>query len=215
MKISFYMTEILKYFPNLTEEQQAQLTQLLPLYKDWNEKINVISRKDIDNLYPHHVLHSLAIVKVMAFKDGANIMDLGTGGGFPGIPLAILYPSVNFTLVDSTAKKIRVVQEVADALGLKNITAIHTRVEDIKNVQFDFVVTRAVTSLDQLLRWSFKLIKKQHQHALPNGILALKGGNIREEIKALGKGQYAEINFIQKFFKEAYFEDKAVVYVQA
>jgi 16S rRNA (guanine527-N7)-methyltransferase len=209
------MTEILKYFPNLTAEQQAHFTELMPLYKDWNEKINVISRKDIDNLYLHHVLHSLAIVKVMQFKDGANILDLGTGGGFPGIPLAIMYPSVNFTLVDSTAKKIRVVQGVATALGLKNVTAIHTRVEDIKNVQFDFVVTRAVTSLDQLLRWSFKLIKKQHQHALPNGILALKGGNIREEIKAMGKGQYAEINFIQKFFKEAYFEDKAVVYVQA
>ena len=210
------MTEIIKYFPKLTDEQQAQFTQLMPLYKDWNEKINVISRKDIDNLYLHHILHSLAIVKIMTFKDGANILDLGTGGGFPGIPLAILYPSVNFTLVDSTAKKIRVVQEVVDVLGLKNVTAIHTRVEDIKNVQFDFVVTRAVTSLDQLLRWSYKLIKKQHQHALPNGILALKGGNtIREEIKALGKGQYAEINFIQKFFKEAYFEDKAVVYVQA
>jgi 16S rRNA (guanine527-N7)-methyltransferase len=209
------MTEILKYFPNLTVEQQAQFTELMPLYKDWNEKINVISRKDIDNLYLHHVLHSLAIVKVMQFKDGANILDLGTGGGFPGIPLAIMYPSVNFTLVDSTAKKIRVVEEVVTALGLKNVTAIQTRVEDIKNVQFDFVVTRAVTSLDQLLRWSFKLIKKQHQHALPNGILALKGGNIREEIKAMGKGQYAEINFIQKFFKEAYFEDKAVVYVQA
>jgi 16S rRNA (guanine527-N7)-methyltransferase len=209
------MTEILKYFPNLTAEQHAQFTELMPLYKDWNDKINVISRKDIDNLYLHHVLHSLAIVKVMQFKDGANILDLGTGGGFPGIPLAIMYPSVNFTLVDSTAKKIRVVQEVATALGLKNVTAIHTRVEEIKNVQFDFVVTRAVTSLEQLLRWSFKLIKKQHQHALPNGILALKGGNIREEIKAMGKGQYAEINFIQKFFKEAYYEDKAVVYVQA
>jgi 16S rRNA (guanine527-N7)-methyltransferase len=209
------MTELLKYFPNLAAEQQAQFTELMPLYKDWNEKINVISRKDIDNLYLHHVLHSLAIVKVMKFKDGANILDLGTGGGFPGIPLAIMYPSVNFTLVDSTAKKIKVVQEVAAALGLKNVTAIHTRVEEIKNVQFDFVVTRAVTSLDQLLRWSYKLIKKQHQHALPNGILALKGGNIREEIKAMGKGQYAEISFIQKFFKEAYFEDKAVVYVQA
>lgn len=209
------MTEILKYFPNLTDDQKEHFTQLLPLYKDWNEKINVISRKDIDNLYLHHILHSLAIVKVMAFKDGANILDLGTGGGLPGIPLAILYPAVNFTLVDSTAKKIRVVQEVVTALGLKNVTAIHTRVEDIKNVQFDFVVTRAVTTLDQLLRWSYKLIKKQHQHALPNGILALKGGNVREEIKAMGKGQYAEINPIQKYFKEAYFEEKVVVYVQA
>ena len=209
------MTEILKYFPHLTDAQKAQFEQLLPLYKEWNEKINVISRKDIDNLYVHHVLHSLSIAKIVAFKEGANILDLGTGGGFPGIPLAILYPSVSFTLVDSTAKKIRVVQEVAAALDLKNVKAIHIRVEEMKNQQFDFVVTRAVTLLDQLMRWSYKLIKKKHQHALPNGILALKGGNIKEEIKAMGKGNYAEINYIQKFFNKDYFEDKAVVYVQA
>ena len=209
------MTEILSYFPNLTEVQKAQFAQLLPLYKEWNDKINVISRKDIDNLYEHHVLHSLAIAKVMAFKDGAEILDLGTGGGFPGIPLAILYPSVSFTLIDGTAKKIRVVEEVATALGLKNVKALHIRVEDVKNQQFDFVVTRAVTLLDQLMRWSHRLIKKKHQHALPNGILALKGGNIKEEIKAMGRGNYAEINYIQKFFKSEYFEEKAVVYVQA
>ena len=214
-EIQRFMTEILKYFPNLTDTQKEQFGQLLPLYKEWNDKINVISRKDIDNLYEHHVLHSLAIAKVMTFKDGAEILDLGTGGGFPGIPLAILYPSVSFTLIDGTAKKIRVVQEVATALGLTNITAMQMRVEELKNQQFDFVVTRAVTVLDQLMRWSYKLIKKKHQHALPNGILALKGGNIREEIKAMGKGQYAEISYIQKYFKEAYFEDKAVVYVQA
>jgi 16S rRNA (guanine527-N7)-methyltransferase len=208
------MNDILKYFPQLTPVQIQQFEQLLPLYKEWNDKINVISRKDIDNLYLHHVLHSLAIVKLISFKDNSNILDLGTGGGFPGIPLAILYPSVNFTLIDSTAKKIRVVQEVADALGLKNITPIHTRVEEFKGKQFDFIVTRAVTTLDQLMRWSYRLIKKTHQHALPNGIIALKGGNVKEEIKALGKGQYAEITPITKYFKEPYFEEKVIVYVQ-
>jgi 16S rRNA (guanine527-N7)-methyltransferase len=208
------MNEILKYFPNLTVEQQNQFAALLPLYKQWNEKINVISRKDIDNLYLHHVLHSLAITKVLRFKDGSEILDLGTGGGFPGIPLAILYPSVSFLLVDSTAKKIRVVQEVAEALGLKNVEAQHIRVEDIKGKQFDFVVTRAVTSLDQLFRWSRKLIKNKHINILPNGILALKGGSIREEVKALGKGQYVDISNISKFFEEEYFDEKVVAYVQ-
>ena len=208
------MTEILKYFPNLTPEQQNQFAALLPLYTEWNEKINVVSRKDIDNLNLHHVLHSLAIAKIMGFKDGSHILDLGTGGGFPGIPLAILYPSVNFLLVDSTAKKIRVVQEVTTALGLKNVEAQHIRVEDIKGVQFDFVVTRAVTSLDQLFRWSRRLIKNKHINILPNGILALKGGNIREEIKALGKGQYVDVTPISKIFEEDYFEEKVVAYVQ-
>lgn len=212
--ISIRMTEILKYFPNLTEAQQNQFALLLPLYKEWNEKINVVSRKDIDNLYLHHVLHSLAIAKVLRFKDGSRILDLGTGGGFPGIPLAILHPSVSFMLVDSTAKKIRVVQEVAEALGLKNVEAQHIRVEDIKGQLFDFVVTRAVTSLDQLFRWSRKLIKNKHINILPNGIFALKGGSIREEIKALGKGQYVDITNISKFFEEEYFEEKVVAYVQ-
>ncbi len=208
------MTILLKYFPNLTAEQQAQFAQLQPLYTEWNEKINVISRKDIDNIYLHHVLHSLAIVKVQSFKDGAKILDLGTGGGFPGIPLAIMYPSVSFTLVDSTAKKIRVVTEIAAALGLKNVEARHVRVEDLKTERFDFIVTRAVAQLDQLYRWAQKLISKKHQHALPNGILALKGGKIKEEIQAMGKGFYTEIRPIPKMFEEPYFEEKAVVYVQ-
>ena len=208
------MTEILKYFPKLTLEQQNQFAALLPLYTEWNEKINVVSRKDIENLNLHHVLHSLAIAKITGFKDGSRILDLGTGGGFPGIPLAILYPSVSFLLVDSTAKKIRVVQEITTALGLKNVEAQHIRVEDIKGVQFDYVVTRAVTSLDQLFRWSRRLIKTKHINALPNGILALKGGNIREEVKALGKGQYVEITNISKFFEETYFQEKVVAYVQ-
>ncbi|MDZ7878038.1 MAG: 16S rRNA (guanine(527)-N(7))-methyltransferase RsmG [Saprospiraceae bacterium] len=208
------MTTFLKYFPNLTDEQQTQFAQLKPLYTEWNEKINVISRKDIDNIELHHVLHALAITKVQAFKDGAKILDLGTGGGFPGIPLAIMYPSVSFTLVDSTAKKIRVVTEVATALGLKNVDARHIRVEELKTERFDFVVTRAVAQLDQLYRWSQRLIAKKHQHALPNGILALKGGNIREEIQAMGKGFYTEIRPIPKMFDEPYFAEKAVVYVQ-
>ena len=208
------MTEILKYFPNLTESQKQQFEQLMPLYTEWNEKINVISRKDMDNLYVHHVLHSLAIARVVAFKDGADILDLGTGGGFPGIPLAILYPSVNFVLVDGTAKKIRVVQEVSDALGLQNVTALAIRVEDLKDKKFDFVVTRAVTSLDQLMRWSQRLIKKNHIHALPNGILALKGGDMKAEIKAMGKGQYVEVSPVSQYFKEEFYETKSVVYVQ-
>jgi 16S rRNA (guanine527-N7)-methyltransferase len=208
------MTSLLKYFPDLTAEQQAQFAQLKPLYTEWNEKINVISRKDIENIELHHILHSLAIVKVQTFKDGAKILDLGTGGGFPGIPLAIMFPKVSFTLVDSTAKKIRVVTEVAAALGLKNVEARHVRVEELRTERFDFVVTRAVAQFDQLYRWSQKLIAKKHQHALPNGILALKGGNIREEIQAMGKGFYSEIRPISKMFSEPYFEEKAVVYVQ-
>jgi 16S rRNA (guanine527-N7)-methyltransferase len=208
------MTSLLKYFPDLTAEQEAQFAQLKPLYTEWNEKINVISRKDIENIELHHILHSLAIVKVQTFKDGAKILDLGTGGGFPGIPLAIMFPKVSFTLVDSTAKKIRVVTEVAAALGLKNVEARHVRVEELRTERFDFVVTRAVAQFDQLYRWSQKLIAKKHQHALPNGILALKGGNIREEIQAMGKGFYSEIRPISKMFSEPYFEEKAVVYVQ-
>jgi 16S rRNA (guanine527-N7)-methyltransferase len=209
------MTEILKYFPNLTETQKQQFAQLAPLYTEWNEKINVISRKDMDNLYLHHVLHSLAIAKIVEFKAGAKILDLGTGGGFPGIPLAILYPSVKFVMVDGTAKKIRVVNEVATALGLENVEARHQRVEDIpKGETYDFVVTRAVTNLNQLFRWSYRLIAKKHQHALPNGLIALKGGDIRLEIKELGKGQYVEKTAITKFFKDEFFVEKSVVYVQ-
>ena len=209
------MDEILKYFPELTAEQRAQFAQLAPLYAEWNDKINVISRKDIAHLYLHHVLHSLALTKIVAFKDGAQVLDLGTGGGFPGIPLAIFYPSVHFTLVDSTAKKIKVVEEIIAALGLKNVMAQHIRAEEIKGMKFDFIVTRAVAPLDQLFRWARHLVAKKHLHALPNGFLALKGGNIREEIKALGKGQYVETTPIQKLFAEPYFEEKMVVYVQA
>ncbi|MFN7116322.1 MAG: 16S rRNA (guanine(527)-N(7))-methyltransferase RsmG [Saprospiraceae bacterium] len=209
------MELILKYFPNLTDTQKAQFEQLDPLYRDWNAKINVISRKDIDNLYLHHVLHSLAIAKVIQFKSGATVLDIGTGGGFPGIPLAILFPETQFTLVDSIGKKIKVVQEISEAIGLQNITAFHQRVEDFKKPQFDFAVTRAVTTLDKLTDWSFRVIKNKQIHGLPNGLIALKGSNFQEEVKALPRDSYVEDYPISDFFKEDYFQEKFVVYVQA
>lgn len=207
------MDKILSYFPDLTETQQKQFSQLGELYKDWNQKINVISRKDIDNLYVRHVLHSLAIPPVVRFRTGADILDLGTGGGFPGIPLAILYPEVNFTLIDGTRKKIHVVQEVVDALGLKNVTARQVRAEELK-AKFDFVVTRAVARLDKLILWSQRLIKNTEKHAIPNGILALKGGDVESEAKDIPKGNYVEIYPINDFFKEEEFNEKYVIYVQ-
>jgi 16S rRNA (guanine527-N7)-methyltransferase len=211
------MDLIKKYFPKITDAQVAQFEQLPTLYREWNEKINVISRQDIDNLMERHVLHSLAIARVIGFGPEAQVLDLGTGGGFPGIPLAIYFPETKFTLVDATGKKIKVVQEVADAIGLKNVTAIHTRVEDLKLLgQFDFVLSRGVAPLDQLLHWGKKFLKKKHFHALPNGILALKGGNLHPEIKALpGKGKnYTDLFPIKEFFTEEFFEEKSVVYVQ-
>ena len=206
-----------RYFPDLTAEQRDRFEQLTPLYTEWNAKINVISRQDIENLEERHVLHSLAIAKVVQFKPEAQMLDLGTGGGFPGIPLAILFPESRFVLVDGTGKKIQVVREVAAALGLKNVTAHHARVEEIKmNHQFDFVLTRGVATLDKLLVWSQHLLKKKHLHVYPNGILALKGGDLRTEIKSLpGKGNsYTEVFPIHDFFKEPFFAEKSVVYVQ-
>lgn len=206
-----------KYFPNLKPEQYARFDQLEPLYKEWNEKINVISRQDIENLEERHVLHSLAIAKVIQFLPGSKVLDLGTGGGFPGIPLAILFPETQFVLVDGTGKKIRVVQEVANALGLENVVAIHSRAEEIKmNAAFDFVLSRGVATLDKLLVWSQRFLKKKHIHVLPNGVLALKGGNLSAEIRELpGKGQeYTEIYPIRNFFREAFFDEKSVVYAQ-
>ncbi|MBK8922040.1 MAG: 16S rRNA (guanine(527)-N(7))-methyltransferase RsmG [Saprospirales bacterium] len=206
-----------KYFLSLTALQQARFGRLEPLYREWNEKINVISRQDIDHLELHHVLHSLAIAKVFAFKPGARLLDLGTGGGFPGIPLAILLPEVDFTLVDGTGKKITVVKEVVQALELSNVTALHCRVEELKMPgAFDFVVSRAVAPLDKLLLWSHRLFKKKHLHAYPNGLIALKGGNINAELAALpGDGRsYTDIFPIQNYIPEPWFEDKWVVYVQ-
>jgi 16S rRNA (guanine527-N7)-methyltransferase len=211
------MKEIKKYFPELTEAQIAQFSQLQDLYADWNAKINVISRQDIENIYERHVLHSLAIAKQFQFKKDAKILDLGTGGGFPGIPLAIMFPEVQFTLVDSIGKKIKVAQEISAAIQLENIAAFHSRAEELKMVgQFDFVITRAVAPLSQLMQWSQKLLKKKHFHAYPNGIIALKGGNLRGEILELpGKGlDYTEIFPISKFFNEPFFEEKCIVYVQ-
>lgn len=204
-----------KHFPHLDARQRQQIEALDALYRHWNAQINVISRKDIDNLYLHHVLHSLAIGKEVAFAPGAEVLDLGTGGGFPGIPLAILFPETRFTLIDGTGKKIKVVQAVAEALGLDNVEALHVRAEMLKGSKFDFVVSRAVAALDKLVTWSFPLVKKKMQHALPNGLLALKGGNIRSEIAALPKGSYAELFPLTDYFDEPWFADKYLVYVQA
>ena len=208
------MEQLLTYFPDLSATQQAQLAQLDPLYREWNEKINVISRKDIDNLYPHHVLHSLAIAKVLQFLPGARVLDLGTGGGFPGIPLAILFPETEFVLIDGIKKKITVVQEVAAGLGLKNVEARQQRAEERKGKSFDFVVTRAVAVLKKLVPWSMPLIKDEQRHSLPNGLIALKGGDVKTEIKALPRSAYTEVYPIQKMFANDFFEEKVVVYVQ-
>lgn len=204
---------IYQYFPQLSEQQQQQFAALESLYREWNAQINVISRKDIDNLYTKHVLHSLAIAKVVQFKAGAKILDLGTGGGFPGIPLAILFPEVHFDLVDGRGKKIVVCKAVIEALGLTNCEAHHGRAEEMKGVRYDFVVTRAVAKMAQLSQWSMKLISKQQQHGLPNGILALKGRQLKEELKELGGGYYEEYP-IYKWFPLDFFQEKAVVYLQ-
>jgi 16S rRNA (guanine527-N7)-methyltransferase len=211
------MDLIRHYFPNLTETQYAQFEQLVPLYTEWNAKINVVSRQDIENLTERHVLHALAIARYFQFKPGAALLDLGTGGGFPGIPLAIFFPEAQFSLVDGTGKKILVVSEVAQALGLQNVRAQHSRVEDLRAPQgFDFVLSRGVAPLDKLLQWSQRLLKKKHQHQYPNGIIALKGGDLRTEIKALpGKAEnYTEVFPIREHFKEPFFDEKFVVYVQ-
>jgi len=208
------MEQLLTYFPDLSAIQQAQLGQLDPLYREWNEKINVISRKDIDNLYPHHVLHSLAIAKVLQFLPGTRVLDLGTGGGFPCIPLAILFPETEFVLIDGIKKKITVVNEVAAALGLKNVEARQQRSEERKGKSFDFVVTRAVAALEKLVLWSMPLIKDEQRHGLPNGLIALKGGDVKAEIKTLPRSAYTEVYPIQKMFAGDFFEEKVVVYVQ-
>lgn len=204
------MEVILKYFTNLTDGQQKQFAALYPLYTDWNAKINVISRKDIENLYLHHVLHSLGIARFIAFKPGTKIMDLGTGGGFPGIPLAILFPEVQFHLVDSIGKKIRVATEIASALGLKNVTCAHKRAEDEKQ-KFDFVVSRAVMPLTDLHRIIRKNISNQPRNALPNGLICLKGGELAHE--TLPFTHLFEIHNLCDEFEEPFFETKKVVYL--
>ena len=204
------MELILKYFPRLTEKQKEQFAALYDLYTDWNSKINVISRKDITNLYEHHILHSLGIAKVINFTPGTHVMDLGTGGGFPGIPLAILFPETNFHLVDSIGKKIKVGQAVAEAIGLKNVTFRHCRAEEEKQL-FDFVVSRAVMPLADLVKIARKNIKKEQQNALPNGLICLKGGELQHEILPFHK-QAVSLN-LSDHFKEEFFQTKKVVYV--
>jgi len=206
---------IFRHFPELTDHQRQQLSALDGLYRDWNAKINVISRKDIDNLYVKHVLHSLAIAKVIRFKPGAKVLDLGTGGGFPGIPLAILYPETDFYLIDGTAKKIRVCNEVINGIGLTNCRAEQMRAEELKKPIYDFVVTRAVARMEKLAEWSLRLITHKQQHAIPNGILALKGVGLKEEMAALPKGAYLEEYPIKEMFpEEDFFDVKAVIYLQ-
>ncbi len=201
---------ILDYFPELTESQVQQFSLLKDLYADWNSKINVISRKDIDNLYINHVLHSLGIAKVVRFKTGTKVLDVGTGGGFPGIPLAILFPDCDFHLVDSIGKKILVVNEVAKALELKNVIATKGRVEEITE-KFDFIVSRAVTTLSEFYNWTKPLIRKDGFNILHNGILYLKGGELQDEVKALNRD--VMIFELKNFFKEEYFETKKIVYI--
>ncbi|MFD0764157.1 16S rRNA (guanine(527)-N(7))-methyltransferase RsmG [Mucilaginibacter lutimaris] len=202
---------LLKYFPDLTADQQEQFARLQELYTLWNSQINVISRKDIDLLYERHVLHSLGIAKVMPFLPDENVLDVGTGGGFPGIPLAILFPETNFHLVDSIGKKIKVVNEVASALGLKNVKGTHARAEEIKQ-QFDFVVSRAVTQLKDFYPWVKGKFSKQSKNKLANGILYLKGGDLTQEIADAGLAvqQY----HLKDYFEEEFFETKQVIYVK-
>ena len=204
------MQYILKYFPNLTSEQITRFERMDSVYRDWNSKINVISRKDINSLYEKHILHSLAIAKIVSFRTGSRILDVGTGGGFPGIPLAILFPDSRFVLIDSTGKKIKVVHAVIEELDLKNVTAIHTRVEDVKE-EFDFVISRAVTAFPAFVALVKKNISRKPQNSIPNGIIYLKGGDFQEEVKDFKR--VAEIIEIAKFFIEPYFETKKIVYL--
>jgi 16S rRNA (guanine527-N7)-methyltransferase len=208
LKIQF-MEEIVKQFPNLTENQILQFQKLEALYQDWNAKINVISRKDIDELYTKHVLHSLAIAKIQPFEPGTYILDVGTGGGFPGIPLAIVFPETRFYLIDVIQKKIKVVQAVVDALGLKNVKAEQMRAENVKG-DYDFIVSRAVTNMPDFVSWIKDKIKKQNKHELQNGILYLKGGDLTEELKGFPKAtEYT----IADFFTDEFFETKKVVHL--
>lgn len=205
------MENIKKYFPKLTEDQIQKFEQLKPLYEEWNNQINVISRKDMDNFYERHVLHSLAIANVIRFQPNTSILDVGTGGGFPGIPLAILFPDSQFHLVDSIGKKIKVVEEVVKALGLTNVRYTHTRAENGKE-KYDFVVSRAVTRMPLFITWVRNKIKKEHKNGLPNGILYLKGGDLKEEMSTV-QSFYEYFN-ISDSFKGEFFKTKKVVYVQ-
>jgi 16S rRNA (guanine527-N7)-methyltransferase len=202
--------EILHYFPNLSQEQVKQFERLKDLYEEWNQQINVISRKDTENFYERHVLHSLGLAKIIRFQKTSEILDVGTGGGFPGIPMAIIFPDVKFTLVDSIGKKIKVVNEISAALGLKNVTGLHLRAEDVKG-DFDFVISRAVTQMPIFINYVRNKIKKERNNKLKNGILYLKGGDLKEEMKSV-KYRYKEYN-LSSFFKEEFFETKKIIHV--
>jgi 16S rRNA (guanine527-N7)-methyltransferase len=205
------MSQIIeKYFPKLTEQQRQQFAALDALYHEWNEKINVISRKDIDNLYEHHVLHSLGIARMLNFKPGTQILDFGTGGGFPGIPLAILFPECHFKLIDGTGKKIRVAQEVAQAIGLKNCEPVHLRGEEEKG-KYDFIVSRAVMPLPDLVKIVKKNISKEQRNALPNGVICLKGGNLEGELQPYCK--IVETADLSQWFSEEWFKEKSIIYL--
>jgi 16S rRNA (guanine527-N7)-methyltransferase len=201
---------IYKYFPHLSDEQLTQFAALGELYRDWNAKINVISRKDIDHVYEHHVLHSLAIAKIINFRPGTSILDFGTGGGFPGVPLSILFPDCKFKLIDGTGKKIRVAQEVCDTIGLKNCSPTHLRGEDEKD-KYDFIVSRAVMPLPDLVKLMRKNISKTQQNSLPNGVICLKGGNLQNELQPFHK--IVETTDISQFFSEEWFKEKYVIYL--
>lgn len=205
------MDEILKHFPDLSQLQKERIEAMQPIYEEWNARINVISRKDFDQFYVKHVLHSLSMAKVINFKAGTEVLDVGTGGGFPGIPLAILFEASNFTLVDSIQKKIKVVNAVKDALGLKNVKTINTRAEEL-NQQFDFVVSRAVTQLDRFLPWVSKKIKARQMNELANGYLFLKGGDLKEEFKSQ-KGKFEEYH-LSDWFDDSFFETKKIIYLK-
>jgi 16S rRNA (guanine527-N7)-methyltransferase len=205
------MDVILKYFSDFTEKQLQQFQALGPLYTEWNEKINVISRKDIDSLYLKHVLHSLAIATVIDFKPGTHILDIGTGGGFPGVPLAIFFPEVQFHLVDSIGKKLKIIEAVKEAIGLPNVTTQHSRAEEIKNRQFDFVVSRAVAPLKELWTWSKPMIKRGDNQELPNGLICLKGGDLTTEIH--DSGLRPRMISIEEIFPEEYFKEKYMLHV--
>lgn len=204
------MEEILKYFSNLSDEQQQQFAMLADLYKDWNQKINVVSRKDIDNIYLHHILHSLAIAQYIRFKDETHILDFGTGGGFPGIPLAIVFPKCRFKLIDRTAKKIKVTQEISRAIGLENVIAEQCAGEEEKG-KYEFVVSRAVMPLGDLLKITRKNISKQQFNAIPNGLICLKGGDLSAEIRPFKN--ILDVTPVTNWFKEAWFREKDVIYL--